>query len=67
MEFICKKIGGKIGFFKRIRNRMSIITSINIYNTIIKPHFEFEQIIKLKKLKYKAIRAILKVLSALVV
>ena len=34
MEFICKKIGEKIGFFKSIRNRMSIITSINIYNTI---------------------------------
>ena len=41
MEFICKKIGEKIGFFKRIRNKMSITTSINIYNTIIKPHFKF--------------------------
>ena len=60
MEFICKKIGKKIGFFRRIRNRMSIITSINIYNTIIKPHFEFgstilysccsdQQIIRLQK------------------
>ena len=36
MEFIRKQIGEKIEFFKRIGNRMSIITSINIYNTIIK-------------------------------
>ena len=40
-EFICKKIGKKIGFFKRIRNKKSIIISMNIYNTIIKSHFEF--------------------------
>ena len=32
---------GKIDFFKSIRNKISIITSINIYNKIIKPHFEF--------------------------
>ena len=68
MEFICKKIG----FFKRIRNRMLIITSINIYNTTIKPCFEFgsamlysccsdQQIIRLQKLQNKAMRAILKV------
>ena len=53
---------------------MSIITSINIYNTIIKPHFEFgstilysccsdQQIIRLQKLQNKAMRAILKVNS----
>ena len=29
--FTCKKIRKKVGFFKRIRNKMSIITSINIY------------------------------------
>ena len=62
----------KIGFFKRIRNKMSIITSINIYNTIIKPHFEFgstilhtccsdQQITRLQKLQNKAMRTILKV------
>ena len=61
-----------IVFFRRIRNRMPIITSINIYNTIIKPHFEFgatilysccsdQQIIRLQKLQNKAMRAILKV------
>ena len=51
---------------------MSTIISINIYNTIIKPHFEFrstilysccsgQQIIRLQKLQNKAMRAILKV------
>ena len=51
---------------------MSIITSINIYNTIIKRHFEFgstilysccsdQQIIRLQKLQNKAMRAVLKV------
>ena len=51
---------------------MSIITSINIYNTIIKPHFEFgstilysccldQQIIRLQKLQNKAMCVILKV------
>ena len=50
---------------------MLIITSINIYNTIIKPHLEFgsiilcsccldQQIIGLQKLQNKAMRAILK-------
>ena len=65
IEFICKKIGEKSDFFKRIRNKMSIITSINIYNRIIKPHFEFgstilntccsdQQIIRLQKIQNKA-------------
>lgn len=71
MEYICKKIGKKIGFFKRIRNKISILTAINIYNTTIKPHFEFgstilytcctsTQIERLQKLQNKAMRSILK-------
>ena len=62
----------KIWFFKRIRNKMSTITSINIYNTIIKPYLEFgstilhtycsnQQITRLQKLQNKAMRTILKV------
>ena len=30
----------KIGYLKRIRNSISIMTAINVYNTMIKPHFE---------------------------
>lgn len=71
IDYICKKIGKKIGFFKRIRNKISITTAINIYNTIIKPHFEFgstilytccleTQIERMQKLQNKAMRCILK-------
>ena len=31
----------KIGFLKPISNKISIMTAINIYNTMIKSHFEF--------------------------
>ena len=42
LEFICRKIGKTIGFFKRLRNKVLLITLVNIYNTILKPHFEYE-------------------------
>lgn len=71
IDYVCKKIGKKIGFFKRIRNKISVITAINIYNIIIKPHFEYgstilytccvkEQLDRLQKLQNKAMRTILK-------
>lgn len=71
IDFMCKKIGKKIGFLKRIRNKISMLTAINIYNTIIKPHFEFgstilytcctkTQIERLQKLQNKAMRSLLK-------
>lgn len=71
IDYTCKKIGKKIGFFKRIRNKISKTTAINIYNTIIKPHFEFgstiiytccniNQIERMQKLQNKAMRIILK-------
>ena len=41
LEYICREIGKKIGFFKRLRNKVSILTSINIYNTILKPYYEY--------------------------
>ena len=61
----------KNGFFKRIRNEVSTLTAINIYNTIVKPHFEYgstilytcctkQQIVRLQKLQNKSIRSILK-------
>lgn len=71
IDYICRKIGKKIGFFKRIRNKVSTLTAITIYNTIIKPHFEYgstilytccnkQQISRLQKLQNKSMRAILK-------
>ena len=58
----------KLGFFKRIRNKINI-TAINIYNGMIKPHFEFgstiiytyfttQQLNRLQKLQNRAIRSI---------
>ena len=41
LEYICGKIGKKIGFFKLLRNKVSMLTYINIYNTMLKPHFEY--------------------------
>lgn len=71
IDYICKKIGKKIGFFKRVRKQISILTAINIYNTIIKPHFEFgstilytcctaHQLERLQKMQNRAMRIILK-------
>ena len=70
LEYICGKIGKKIGFFLRLRNKVSMLTSINIYNTMLKPHFEYgstilytccteQQLTRLQKLQNKAMRSIL--------
>lgn len=66
-----KKIGKKVDFFKQIRNQITIMTAINIYNITIKAHFEYDwtilysccttnQIERLKELQNKAMRTILK-------
>ena len=70
LEYICRKIGKKIGFFKRLRNKVSMLTSLNIYNTMLKPHFEYgstilhtccteQQLTRLQKLQNKPTRSIL--------
>ena len=61
-----------IGFFKRLRNKVSMLTSSNIYNTMLKPHFEYlygskilytccteQQLTRLQKLQNKAMRSLL--------
>lgn len=69
MDYITKKISKKIGFLRRIRKNITTMCAINIYNTIIKPHFEFcstilymgniESIRRLQILQNKAMRSIL--------
>lgn len=69
IEYITKKVASKVGFFKRIRKRVTILTAVNIYNTIVKPHFEYcstllylcnvESIERLQKLQNRAMRTIL--------
>ena len=70
IDFICKKLGEN-RFFKRLRKNTNVLTAINMYKTMIKPHFEFgstimysccanQQIEKLQRLQNKAMRVILR-------
>lgn len=68
-EFVNKKIAQRIGFFRNIRKKLCIQMSIKIYNSIIRPHFEYcptillmgsmSMIEGLQKLQNKAMRSIL--------
>lgn len=69
-NYICKKISKKIAFLRRIRSKISTITAIRIYNTIVKPHFEYCSTLlflgsrqmkeRLQKLQNKGMRCILR-------
>lgn len=41
VERICKKVSRELNFCGRIRKRISKICATRVYNTIIKPHFEY--------------------------
>lgn len=41
VDFICKKLGKKIGYFNRISNKLSERTRGLVYNTIIYPQFTY--------------------------
>lgn len=41
VDFLCKKLGKKIGFFRRISNDLSPWSKMIVYNTIISPHFSY--------------------------
>lgn len=68
--YVRNKIAKKIGFFRRIRKDICTLTAIKIYNSIIRPHFEYcvtvlflgsaEVFDKMQKLQNKAMRCILK-------
>ena len=71
IEYTCKKIVKKVGFLRSLRNKMDTFTAIQIYNTMIKPHFEYCSTIiytccnqnqknRLQKLQNKCMRIILK-------
>lgn len=71
INYICKKISKKLYFFSKIRKKLSTLSAIRIYNTMIKPHFEYcssilfmsnnEMTNRLQKLQNKGMRTILKV------
>lgn len=41
VDYMCKKIGKKIGFLKRVSGCLSSWTKLLVYNTIIFPHFSY--------------------------
>lgn len=69
INYISKKIAKKVGFLSRIRKRISTLSAIKIYNTMIKPHFEYcstvifmgtdEMKSRLQKMQNRAMRVIL--------
>lgn len=69
IDYLCKKIGKKIGFFNRISGVLSSWTKLLVYNTIIQPHFAYcaslliscykTDIRRLQLLQNKAMRIIL--------
>lgn len=69
-HYIYKKIFKKMYFFSRISHHISTSTKITVFNTIIKPHFEYcstimylfdlNKISQLQKLQNRAMRIILK-------
>lgn len=70
VNYLCKKISKKVNFFYRIRNQVSVMSAIKIYNTMIKPYFEYcstiiafstnETLDRLQKLQNRSMRIILK-------
>ncbi|KAJ8913408.1 hypothetical protein NQ315_008801, partial [Exocentrus adspersus] len=70
VDYLCKKIGKKVGFFYRISGVLSRNTKLLIYTTIILPHFTYcsslliacnkEDICRLQILQNKCMRIILK-------
>lgn len=69
-EEICKKLSKKIGFLRRVSKDVSLYTRIIIYNTVIRPHYQYcctilyllntGQKNKLQVLQNRAMRSILK-------
>lgn len=70
INYICNKISKKLGFAYRVSKHLTLYTRKTIYNTIIKPHFEYcssilymcndTSISKLQLLQNRCMRFILK-------
>ena len=69
-KHLYRKIGKNRGFFKRLRNKPSMLISTNIYNTMLKPNLEYgstilykycteQQLTILQKLWNKAMHSVL--------
>lgn len=70
INYLCKKVAKKISFLARLAKNLTLIAKINVYKTVIAPHFEYcasilflsneELFLKMQKLQNKAMRIILK-------
>jgi hypothetical protein len=69
VSYIIKKVGKKIMYLARLRNKLSMSTKKLVYNCIVAPHFDYcstvlwktseENLDKLQKLQNNAMRSIL--------
>lgn len=70
VKYVGKKVARKIYLFGRLAKFFTLTTKVNVYKTIIQPHFDYcatvllcannEDVEKLQKLQNKALRIILK-------
>lgn len=71
VTYICKKVAKKVGVMARTRRNLNFLSAVNIYKTIVSPHFDYcasilfasseGDIDRLQKLQNRAMRVILKV------
>lgn len=71
VDNLCKKVAKKVGVLARTRRNLNYLSSVNIYKTIIAPHFDYcssilfmcgkEEFSRMQKLQNRAMRVILKV------
>lgn len=71
IDNLCKKVAKKVGVLARTRKNLDYLSSVNIYKTIIAPHFDYcatilfmsgkEELDRMQKLQNRAMRVILKV------
>ena len=70
IDYVIKKVSKKVYFLSRIRNKISTISAINIFNVMVKPHFEYcssilflcsdYALLNLQRIQNRAMRIILK-------
>lgn len=70
IQFVCKKLAKKIGFFSRIARNLTFAARLNVYKTIILPHFDYcssllmstnqQYLTKLQRLQNRAIKIVLR-------
>lgn len=70
IQFVCKKLAKKIGFFSRIARNLTFSARLNVYKSIISPHFDYcsslllptsqQNITKMQRLQNRAMKIVLR-------